>query len=402
MPVSGAGEAADARAARTGRLDPSSRSTAIRDPSAVSSFAHRALVAVGIALALGALLFLTWRLREALLLLFAGLLFGLLLAALTDGLHDHPPLRAVPRGVVLALVVTVLLGALVLLFWLRGPAIAEQVNELRDRLPRAVERLRQQVAASGGLGQRLIDEVPSAGDLLSDKQTVLSQATGVVSGVMGVVTNLFVIVLFGIFVAAQPGSYLDGTLALVSPPRRPRVRQALIEAGEAVRKWLVSKVVRMLFIGAATWLALRGLGVPVAFLLAVLAALLAFIPNFGPIIAAIPAVLLALVQGVSTALWVAALYVAVQFIEGNVLDPILTKKIVSIPPALTFGVQVALGVVVGPVGLAVATPLVAAAVVLVRRLYVEDVLGDPGGHAAPGASHRSTASGDADRGGDPP
>lgn len=339
-------------------------------------FAHRALVAVGIALALGTLAFLTWRLREALLLLFAGLLFGMFLTALTDWLHDHPPLRAVPRGVVLALVVTALLGSFVLLFWLRGPALAEQATELRDRLPRAAERLRQQVAASGGLGERVIDQLPSAGDLLSDKQTVFSQATGVVSGVLGAVANLFVIVLFGIFVAAQPATYLDGTLRLVTPPRRPRVRQAMTEAGNAVRKWLVSKVVRMLFIGAATWLALRLLGVPVAFLLAVIAALLAFVPNFGPIAAAVPAVLLALVQGVSTALWVAGLYVAIQFVEGNVLDPILTKKIVSIPPALTFGVQVALGVVVGPVGLAVATPLVAALVVLVRRLYVEDALGD--------------------------
>lgn len=340
-------------------------------------FAHRVLVAVGIALALGALLFLTWRLRDALLLLFAGLLFGLFLTTLADWLHDHWPLRAVPRGVVLAFVVTVLLGAFVVLFWLRGPSIVAQAGELRDRLPRAVDRLRDQVAGLA-LGQQVLDQLPSAGDLLSDKQTVFSQATGAVSGVLGVLANLFVIVLFGIFVAAQPAAYLDGTLRLVSPARRPRVRQAVVEAAGAARKWLVAKVVRMVFIGAATWLALRFLGVPVAFLLAVIAALLAFVPNFGPIAAAVPAVLLALLQGVGTALWVAGLYVAIQFIEGNVLDPVLTKKIVSIPPALTFGVQIMLGVVVGPIGLAVATPLVAAGVVLVRRLYVEDVLGDRG------------------------
>ena len=97
-------------------------------------------------------------------------------------------------------------------------------------------------------------------------------------------------------------------------------------------------------------------------------------PNFGPVIAAVPAVRLALLNGPTTALWVALLYVSIQLIEGSVRDPILTQTIVSIPPALTFGTQLVLGVLVGPVGLAVATPLVAALVVLVGRLYVEAVL----------------------------
>lgn len=96
--------------------------------------------------------------------------------------------------------------------------------------------------------------------------------------------------------------------------------------------------------------------------------------------------LLALVAwraGPMTALRVALLYVAIQFVGGNVLDPILTRTVVAMPPALTFSAQVLLGVLVGPVGLAIATPLVAVLTVLVRRLHVEDVLGDRDEAGAP-------------------
>jgi predicted PurR-regulated permease PerM len=358
-----------------------------------ASFTQRALTATAIALTLAALLFLLWQGLEVFLLLFAGILFGLFLSAIADWLADHTPL---PRGVALALVVVTLVGLLALALWLKGPSIAEQADELREQLPRAIERLRQQIGEYE-LGRRALDQIPRANDVLSDRGSILSRATGVVSGVMGVLTNLFVVLLFGIFVAAEPHTYVNGITRLVAVHRRSRVRAVLSEAGTVVRKWLLSKVLRMIFIGVATWIALRALGVPVAFLLAVFAALLTFVPNFGPIIAAIPAVLLALVQGIDTALWVVLLYVAIQFVEGNVLDPLLTKEIVAIPPALTFGSQILLGVLVGPIGLAVATPLTAAAVVLVKRLYVEDVLGnaaDENGRDDDRSRHESTAKGD--------
>ena len=342
------------------------------DPGA-SSYARRALAAVGIAAGVGALLFLLWQTLEALLLLFGGLLFGLFLAALADWISAHTPL---PRVAALAAVVTLLVGLLALAVWLAGPAVVAQGDALQEQLPRALERLRERVDQSR-LGHQALERLPSTPAALMDQRNLFSRVTGVFSTVLGALANLFVVVLFGLFVAAQPATLLDGVVRLVAPARRARVRGALVEAGSALRKWLLAKVLRIGFIGVATYLVLRWLGVPLAFLLALIAAPLNFVPNFGPVIAAVPAVLLALLDGPTTALWVALLYVSIQFVEGNVLDPILTKTVVAIPPALTFGTQVVLGILVGPVGLAVATPLVAALVVLVRRLYIEDVLGDP-------------------------
>jgi predicted PurR-regulated permease PerM len=154
------------------------------------------------------------------------------------------------------------------------------------------------------------------------------------------------------------------------------VRQALLEAAGAMRAWLLTKLLLMVVIGVAVAIGLTLLKVPGAFVLGLVAALLTFIPNFGPFLAAAPAVLLGLAQGPQTALYVVLLYLGVQVVESYVLEPVLAKKVVDLPPALTLTMQIVMGVLLGAVGLAVATPLTAAGVVLIRRLYVEDVLGD--------------------------
>lgn len=331
-----------------------------------------ALRVVALAAVAVAMLFLLWQLREIVVLVVAGVLVALFLSTAADWISARTP---VPRGAALAIVVITIFASLVTLFWLRGAAMANDVDELRRQLPEAVERLKQRVGEYE-LGQRAIDEAPSMKELLSDRDTIFSRVTGVVSATLGALTTFVLTLFLGIVIAAEPRTYLRGALAMIAPSRRPRVRQTLLEAGDAMRAWLLSKLIRMVAIGVVIGVGLTLLGVPAPLLLAVLAALLTFVPNFGPIIAAGPAVLLALVQGPQTALYVVLLYVGVQVAESYVLDPLLDRKIVSLPPGLTLMMQVALGMLVGPVGLAVATPLTAAGVVLVRMLYVEDVLGD--------------------------
>lgn len=336
-------------------------------------FARRTLTAVTITATAIALLFLLWQLREVVVLLAAAILVALFLSAAADWISGHSPF---PRGVALALVVVTIFGSLALMFWLRGPSLAAEVEEFRTRFPEAIDRLKERVGRYE-LGQRAIDEAPTMGELLSDRNTVFSRVTGVVSATFGAITTFVLILFLGIVIAAEPRTYLRGALALVAPGRRPRTRDALTEAGAAMRAWLLSKLIRMVAIGIVVGVGLMLLGVPAPFLLGVIAALLTFIPNFGPVIAAVPAVLLGLIEGPRTALYVALLYVGVQAAESYLLDPLLDKKIVAIPPGLTLTTQIALGMLVGPIGLAVATPLAAAGVVLVRMLYVEDVLGDP-------------------------
>lgn len=341
-------------------------------PAPPLPFARRVFVVVAVTSAAVALLFLLWQLREVAVLVVAGILVALFLSAAADWISKHSP---VPRGVALAAVVVAIGGGLTLLIWLRGPALAEEARELQSRLPQAIERLRERMDRYE-FARAIIDEAPNMRELLADRETVFSRVTGAVSATFGAITTFVLILFLGVVIAAEPGTYLGGAVALVAPARRARIRAALMEAGAAMRAWLVSKLIRMVVIGIVVGVGLMLLGVSAPLLLGVIAALLTFVPNFGPIIAAVPALLLGLVQGPQTALYVALLYIGVQVVESYLLDPVLDKKIVAIPPGLTLTMQVVLGMLVGPIGLAVATPLAAAGVVLVRMLYVEDVLGD--------------------------
>src|SRR5690606_11173520 len=148
------------------------------------------------------------------------------------------------------------------------------------------------------------------------------------------------------YLAAEPNLYATGVTKLFPPAKRDRVLQVLFEVSETLRWWLVGKVGSMVFIGILTWIGLSILGIPLALTLGLIAGLLSFIPNFGPIISAVPAILLAFIQSPIQALYVAALYIGVQLIESNLVTPIIERETVELPPALTIIFQLALSVLI--------------------------------------------------------
>ena len=334
--------------------------------------ARRVLVTAGVVAALVVALLFVWHARDVLLLLFAGVLFGIFLRRLARLVSDRTP---VPTAAALALVVLGLAGALVGAFWLQGDTIAAESGRLREELPRAVEQLRARIAGHA-LGERLIEQLPEdPAALLPDDPDAVSRVTGVVSRTFGALASGAIILFLGVVLAATPAVYVRGVLALVPARRVPRLREVLDTLADTLWWWLIGRVVAMTFIGVATGVGLALLGVPLAFILGLLAALLSFIPNLGPILSALPAILLALVQGPQVALWTAGLYAGVQVVESYVLDPIIDRKTVYLPPALTITAQLVMALFAGLLGVTLATPLAAAAVVLVTMLYVQDVLG---------------------------
>ena len=144
----------------------------------------------------------------------------------------------------------------------------------------------------------------------------------------------------------------------------------------ALWHWLGGRFGLMILNGGLTALGLWLLGVPLAPTLGLIAGLLNFVPNFGPWIAAVPAVLIAFLQSPQQALYVALLYLILQSIDAYLLTPLVDRKSVELPPVLTITAQVLLGLAFGFIGLLLASPLTAAAMILVQKLYVEDVIGD--------------------------
>ncbi|MDQ3179715.1 MAG: AI-2E family transporter, partial [Acidobacteriota bacterium] len=139
---------------------------------------------------------------------------------------------------------------------------------------------------------------------------------------------------------------------------------------------LIGKVASMIFIGLLTWIGLYILGVPLSLTLGLIAGLLSFIPNFGPIFSAVPAILLGFIDSPIKALYVLILFIVVQIIESNVVTPMIERRTVELPPALTIVVQLALGILIGGLGLVLATPLLVVVMVLVQMVYIQDILGD--------------------------
>lgn len=133
----------------------------------------------------------------------------------------------------------------------------------------------------------------------------------------------------------------------------------------------------MAFIGVVTGLAVWGLGVPLALTLGVIAALLNFIPNFGPILAVAPAALLAVMNGPTTVLWIVIAYIAIQALQNHVVTPLVQQQVVRLPPVILILSQLFMYYWAGLLGMALAPPLAALVILIVQKLYLRDTLHDP-------------------------
>ncbi len=332
--------------------------------------ASRALVYASVAAAIAASALLLWHALPYLLLIFFGVLLALLLRAPADWLAARTPLRP---GAALALVALLLLAALGIGAYFMGQAIATQSLELGERLPQIVENMLERLREQKW-GQRLIDFFSGGKDV--DSQQVLGGALKFAGSAFEVVSSLAIVVFFAAFLSAQPSVYLHGILHLVPKPGRARAREVLESMGDVLQRWLVGQAVLMLVIGVLSFIGLTLLGAPLALPLSLIVGLLNFIPYVGPIVSAIPAIMVGFSESAQMALYVALLFIGIQSVEGYILEPIIQNKAVFLPPALILFAQIIAGLLAGPIGLAVATPLAAALMVAVKMLYIEDVLHD--------------------------
>ncbi len=339
------------------------------------SFAHRVREAVAITVAVVLVLLLIWKAFHVVLLVFAGVLFALFLHGIAGWIERHTPLS---HGLALAAVLVTLVLLAAAAGWFAAPRVSHQVDRLTETLPRAAARLRDEIHRTRW-GDWLLARTSDLGDRLGSASAApdfLASATGVASATLGALVDLVIVLFLGVYLAAEWRLYRDGLVRLIPPGRRDRAREVLGELGQTLSWWLVGRFSSMAVIGVMTLVGLWALSIPLALTLSILAALLTFIPNFGPIVSVVPPALLALEQSPTRALWVLALYAGIQTLESYLITPLIQRRAVRLPPALLILSQVLIAVLTGLLGLVLATPLLAAALVLIQTLYVEDVLGD--------------------------
>lgn len=318
-----------------------------------------------IVLMLTGLVFLAWHLRHLVLMLFGAVVVATIFRALADRIAKWTGCR---EGIAVALSIGLVLGAGVALVALFGSQISGQMGLLADRLPAAWTSFEARIGDMG-LGEqlrRIVESAGQSGSFAGVSRTILSIGNGI--------AETLVVIVAGIFLATQPRFYRTGAIKLVPAGKRTLVAEAMDESERALHLWLKGQLIAMVVVGLLTGFGLWLLGVPSAFALGLLAGLLEFIPFAGPILAAIPAVLLALAVAPDLALGVALLYFAVQQFEGYVLTPLVQQFAVDLPGVVLLFSLLGFGAIFGTLGIILAAPLSVVMYVLVKRLYVIEAL----------------------------
>ncbi len=336
-----------------------------------STFTRRVLIVVGIVAATILVLLFLGTSISVVLIIIAAVLVVVFFDGIARWLNNHLPLSMGWCRLVAVVAFLIVAGGI---GWALSPYVTSQATQLSEQLPFSVQEVEQQAKQLPG-GQKLVDYVKQE-NFLESLRSNAQRFFSVVFGFVGALGTLYVIIFMGLLILASPQVYVEGIVHLVPKDRRKRANEVLNILGQTLRSWLLGKLLSMLIVAIFTWLGLWILGIPLALILGITAGLLAFVPNFGPLAALVLGVLVAATQGPQKMLWTAGIYVLVQIIESNLLTPVIQRRQVSLPMALILVAQLVLGVYTGVLGLVLATPIFAIVMMLIKTLYVEDVLDD--------------------------
>lgn len=333
------------------------------------------------------LLAFSWYFATTLLLIFAGVLLGLGLNALTNALGRHARLPHTLRLAIVCLALALMLAGIA---YLGGATIADQAAGLSKTIKSQIGNVKSfldnhgidtsffdfgssgpgsspdaqpEPTPSAGTASR--GAIPGAGALASSGGAIVSQTFKLLLGTIHGVGNIFIVLFLGVAFAAQPSVYREGLLFIAPAKHRARTAVIIDRVSETLERWLIAQMIVMLAVGAVTWIGLLIIGIPGSFILGIQAGLLGFIPTVGAIIAGVVVVLASLASGWIPALSAFLLFMGVHAMESYVLTPLLQRQALDIPPATLFAFQILLGVVFGIWGLALALPLVAIAKVVI-------------------------------------
>ncbi len=336
----------------------------------ISRFTRRTLIVIGLASLVAVLLFFAGQLIDVMLLVFASILVAVSIDGAVRLCQRYLPLSR-PWALLLALLMICLtmvgLGALI------GPRLGEQLPQLVAELPQAFQQFLNNFRELPGI-ETAMAEVEEPAQLIGEP--VIDYFTNFFATTFGAIASFFLILLIGFYLVLSPAKYIGNVLLMCPPAKRDRVAQVLCMQGRALRLWLLSRLVSMVFVGVSVALGLVLLGVPMAGALGLVAGLFTFIPYLGPIIGAIPTILIAFLESPQLALYALILYLVVETLESNLVMPLAAKGLVRLPPAYTVIVQLAGAAVAGVAGVILSTPLAVVAVVTLQALYINDVLGD--------------------------
>lgn len=343
----------------------------VENQDSLGEFRQKVTITVSIFVMVLLVLFLLISAANVIPLVFISILIAVFLRSLANPLAGFLP---IPERWCVILVALGLVASISGFFLVAGPSITTQFDQLVDRVPQALDQVETRLHQYDW-GVTLLDGLQSV-PLNGTNVNMFSRLTGWFSSAFGAFANIVLVVVAGIYMAFEPDLYIDNLVRLFPIKRRDRAAEILEQLFDILRRWLVARVSSMFVVGILTLIGLIIVGMPLALTLSVIAGLLSFIPTLGPILASVPAILVGLTQSPIMGLLAAFVYFIVQQLENYVITPNIQRHTVSLPPALVMLTQIFLTLLFGWLGLFIAAPMVAAGIVVVKSVYVEDILGD--------------------------
>jgi len=320
-----------------------------------------------IVVALAPLPLLAWYLRDFLLVFVGSLLVAMLLQLVSE-----PLVRWCRFSESLALAIAGLIILLVIAgsAYLFGTQLASELQDVLNRADAATKTISDELQRSQ-LGRTALSHLTGGNFSL----------TAFVGSLIKLSAHLLKAAIFtvaaGVYLAAQPAMYRKGAAQLFPPKRRAFVEETIDDIGRGLRLWLLGQALQMCMIGAITTVAVWIIGLPSPLGLGAIAGLAEFIPYVGPVLSSIPAILIAVTIGFYPALWTIVAYIVIHQLEGNVIVPLVQRRLVFVPPAVLLLSIVAVTEIFGMIGIIFAAPITVIAFVAVKKLYVRDSLGQP-------------------------
>ncbi len=332
-----------------------------------SSFTNKVWTTVGITAFVVIMLLIIYKTFHVFLLLMASSLIALFFNAVSNRVKKWTGLG---NGVSLAVTIVLIIVLLGLFFWMVGAEAQIQFKEMQEAVPVMIDNAQSYLNKSE-IGRKVSDYVSD----IENQKKVLPFLQSFFTSSFGVFGDLYIVIFLSIFLSVAPFDYVNGIVNLV--PRRGKVKakQLLENLGTNLQKWMKGAIVSGFVIATFIAIALLILGIDMWLILAIFAGLLTVIPNFGPIIAMIPGVLVALLTSPTLALLVAGSYILSQTIEGNLITPNIQKKLLNIPPALLISFQVLMGTLLGGWGIVLAVPILVIVITVVKKLYLDENMG---------------------------
>ena len=321
-------------------------------------------------------LYILWRIKQVLLLAFAAIVFATAINQLVKLLQAK---LSIKRKTAIAISVTGVLIFIIGFVALVIPPFVDQIQELITLVPVGLEQLSSwNEWLRNFLPNTFVEDFRGLESLTQNIRSISSNLIdnffSLFSSTLTIVLNSLLVIVVTIMLLSNPTPYRQIFLLMFPAFYRPRIQTILKKCEKNLGGWVIGILFNMAVIAIMSGIGLLALGVRLPLANSLLAGILTFIPNLGPVLSVIPPTAMALLDAPWKAAAVVILYIVIQQVESNILTPIVMNRQVSLLPAVTLLSQVAFAVFFGILGLFLALPITVVAQVWLKEVVVKDIL----------------------------